>query len=85
MLIECFIHQAPRGPNQKLVSIQSHEPISASFQFDSLGVTFHGKTGVSVDHYVICDRNLFYNFQNFIVKEPTYLSDHGLLVTWLNL
>ena len=53
---------------------------------DSLGrTTFHGKTGVSVVDYVICDQNLFSHFKSFIVKKPTYLSDHSPLVTWLNI
>ena len=41
---------------------------------DSLGrATFHGKTGVSVVDYVICDQNVFSHFKSFIVKNPTYL------------
>jgi len=45
---------------------------------DSLGrVTFHGKAGISVVDYAICDQTLFSHILNFIVKEPTYLSDHS--------
>ena len=51
---------------------------------DSLGrATFHGKAGISVVDYAICDQTLFSHILNFIVKEPTYLSDHSPLVTWL--
>ena len=53
---------------------------------DSLGrATFHGKTGVSVVDYVICDQNLFSHFKSFVFKMPTYLSDHSPLVTWLSI
>ena len=52
---------------------------------DSLGrATFHGKAGISVVDYAICDQTLFSHILNFIVKEPTYLSDHSPLVTWLS-
>ena len=48
---------------------------------DSLGrATFHGKAGISVVNYAICDQTLFSHILNFIVKEPTYLSDHSPLV-----
>lgn len=38
---------------------------------DSLGrATFHGRNGISVVDYAICDQYLFSNVANFIVKEP---------------
>ena len=45
--------------------------------------TFHGKVGISVVDYAICDRTLFSHILNFTVKEPTYLSDDSPPVTWL--
>ena len=45
---------------------------------DSLGRTpFHGKNGVHVVDYAICDQDIFSLVANFIVKEPLYLSDHS--------
>ena len=39
--------------------------------------------GISVVDYAICDQTSFSHILIFIVKEPTYLSDHSPLVTWL--
>ena len=50
---------------------------------DSLGkATFHGRNGISVvDYdYTICDQALFSRVANFIVKEPSCLSDHSRLI-----
>ena len=53
---------------------------------DSLGrATFHGRNGISVIDYAICDQDLFSNISNFIVKEPSCLSDHSPIITWLNI
>ena len=53
---------------------------------DSLGrATFHGRNGTSVVDYSICDQDLFQHVANFIVKEPSCLSDHSPIVTWLNI
>ena len=53
---------------------------------DSLGrPTFHGKSGVSVIDYAICDQDLFRYITNFIVREPSSLSDHSPITTWLNI
>ena len=53
---------------------------------DSLGrPTFHGRNGISVIDYAICDQDLFTHIANFIVKEPLCLSDHNPIVTWLNI
>ena len=53
---------------------------------DSLGrATFHGRNGISVIDYALCDQDLFLNVSNFIVKQPTPLSDHSPIVTWLNI
>ena len=35
--------------------------------------------------YSICDQDLFQHVANFIVKEPSCLSDHSPIVTWLNI
>ena len=37
---------------------------------------FHGKSGISVIDYSICDQDLLRNITSFIVKEPNSLSDH---------
>lgn len=53
---------------------------------DSMGnITFHGKNGVSTVDYVICDQNLFQKFDYFMVKQPTYLSDHSQISAWLSI
>ena len=53
---------------------------------DTLGrPTFHGKNGTSVIDYIICDQCTFLNVANFVVKQPSYLSDHSAIVAWLNL
>ena len=47
---------------------------------DSLGrPTFHGKSGISVIDYSICDQDLLRNITSFIVREPNSLSDHSHL------
>ena len=52
---------------------------------DTLGrPTFHGKSGVSIVDYAICDQDLFRHIANFIVREPLSLSDHSPIMTWLN-
>ena len=51
---------------------------------DSLGrPTFHGKSGISVIDYSICDQDLLRNITSFIVKEPNSLSNHSPIITWL--
>ena len=51
---------------------------------DSLGKpTFHGKNGTSVVDYIICAQDLLQTTNNFIVKAPTYPSDHRQKVTWI--
>ena len=45
---------------------------------DSMGnFTFHGKNGSSTVDYIICDQNVFDKCVYFVVKQPTYLSDHS--------
>ena len=53
---------------------------------DSLGrPTFHGKSGVSVVDYAVCDQDLFPHLANFFVREPSSLSDHSPIMAWLNI
>ena len=53
---------------------------------DSLGrVTFHGKNGVSVVDYAVCDQDLLSHVANFALKDPLHLSDHSPITTWLNI
>ena len=53
---------------------------------DTLGrPTFHGRNGTSVIDYIICDQSTFLNITGFVVKQPSYLSDHSAIVAWLNL
>ena len=53
---------------------------------DSFGnVTIHSKLGVSIVDYFICDQSIFKLVDHFIVRSPTYLSDHSQLVTRLNI
>ena len=48
------------------------------------GPTFHGKNGTSVIDYVICDQFTLLNVNSFVVKQPSYLSDHSAIVARLN-
>ena len=53
---------------------------------DSFGrPTFHGKNGVSVVDYIICNQTIFQNIQHFIVKPPNYLSDQSQIVAWFDI
>ena len=53
---------------------------------DTLGrPTFHGRNGTSVIDYIICDQGTFLKISGFVVKQPSYLSDHSAIVAWLNL
>ena len=46
---------------------------------DTLGrPTFHGKNRTSVIDYVMCDQYTLLNVNSFVVKQPSYLSDHRL-------
>ena len=47
--------------------------------------TFHGRNGISVIDYAMCDQDLFLNISNFIVKQPSPLLDHSPIITWLNI
>ena len=52
---------------------------------DTLGrPTFHGENGMSVIDYVICDQYTLLNVNSFVIKQPSYLSDHSAIVAWLN-
>ena len=52
---------------------------------DTLGrPTFHGKNGTSVIDYIICNQYTLLNVNSFVVKQPSYLSDHSAIVAWLN-
>ncbi len=53
---------------------------------DSLGrSTFHGRNGTSTIDCIICDQETFQNVDYFVVKPPTYLTDHSQIVTWDNI
>ena len=43
------------------------------------------KTGINVVDYIICNQELFRNTNYFVVKPPTYLSDHNQTVTWVGI
>ena len=45
-------------------------------------ITFHGKNSVSSIDYITCDQKLFEKFKFFMVKQPTYLSDHSQITAW---
>ena len=50
---------------------------------DTLGPpTYHGRNGTSVVDYIICDQDIFSDIDHFIVKQPSYLSDHSQVVGW---
>ena len=53
---------------------------------DSLGQpTFHNKYGTSTIDYVICNTKLINDIKSLVVQEPSYLSDHSQITTWLNI
>ena len=47
--------------------------------------TFYGKNGTSAIDYLIRNKRTFLNAANFVVKHPSYLSDHSAIVALLNL
>ena len=47
--------------------------------------TFHGFNGLSVVDYIIVSQNLFDITSYFVVKEPTYLSDHSQITAWFSI
>ena len=58
--------------------------LNGRFRGDSLGnFTYHGRNGNSTIDYIFCDQMLFNNVEYFIVKQPTYLSDHSQIVVWI--
>ena len=53
---------------------------------DSLGrPTFHGNNGTSIIDYAICNQETFQSVNNFVVKPPTYLSDHSQIIAWVDI
>ena len=51
---------------------------------DSFGrPTYHGKNGISLIDYAICDQDFRRSVENLVVKPPTYLSDYSQIVTWI--
>ena len=52
---------------------------------DSLGkATYHGKTDTSVEEYIITDQSLPQSVNYFLVNQPSFLSDHSSICTWMN-
>ena len=50
---------------------------------DTLGrPTYHGRNGTSVVDCIICDQEIYSDIDHFIVKQPSYLSDHIQVVGW---
>jgi hypothetical protein len=64
---------------QKLQSENSEWTLGDSFGKP----TSHSQKGSSVVDYIIWGQELTQTIENFIVKPPTYLSDHSQLVTWI--
>ena len=53
---------------------------------DTLGrPTFHGRNGISVIDYAICDQDLFSNVSSFVVNQPCSISDHSSIITSINI
>ena len=42
------------------------------------------KNGIIVVDYTICDQEIFVHIANFMLKQPSPLSDHSPIVTWLS-
>ena len=52
---------------------------------DSLGkATYHAKTGTSVVDYIITDQSLLQSVNYFLVNQPSFLSEHSSICTWIN-
>ena len=43
-----------------------------------------GETEQASFDYEICDQDLFSSVAHFVVKEPSFFSDHSPVITWLN-
>ena len=60
--------------------------LSGRVSGDTLGEpTFHGRNGISVIDYAICDQDLFSNVSHFVVKQPCSLSNHSPIVIRMNI
>ena len=44
-----------------------------------------GETEQASFDYEICDQDLFSSVAHFVVKEPSFFSDHSPVITWLNI
>ena len=72
-------------------NVNSNDQSESAFQpaqrnsFDNvINSTFHGKNGTSVIDYVVCNQHTLLNVNSFVVRQPSYLSDHSAIVAWLN-
>ena len=74
---------------KKLISLCKNTDmriINGRTKGDSLGQpTFHGQNGISTIDYILCDQNTLQHIKHFIVKPPTYLSDHSQIISWFNI
>ena len=46
---------------------------------------FHAKTGQALLTMQYMIRALFLNVDSFVVKQPSYLSNHSAIIAWLNI
>ena len=38
-----------------------------------------------MQYYTLCNQNTFQHIKHFIVKPPTYFSDHSQIISWFNI
>ena len=70
----------------KSVKIVTSESLTVELREIHLGKpTFHNKYGTSTIDYAICNTELIDNIKFLVVQEPSYLSDHSQITTWLNI
>ena len=64
-----------------MAPLDAYTPIASHFLHSFMVL----EASVFVTYYAICDQDLYRHISNFIVKEPSSLSDHSPIMTWLNI
>ena len=71
------------GKYSETVSQEGNNVISND-QLESAFQPIQRNSFDNVIDYVICDQCTLLNVTNFVVKQPSHLSDHSAIAAWLN-
>ena len=81
--------QSKKSWKKKLLEICKHfdlRILNGRVRGDSMGSNVSWKkNGVSTIDYIICDQKLYEKLKFFMVKQPTYLSDHSQITAWFSI